>query len=276
MKTFLFLLAFSFPILLLAQLAPNSDPFPDTGKSENGRGNAGADVQAQPVNLEQVKRLIGYPPTALQKQLQGKVIVRIVVDENGDYVKHTVLKNPGQPLTDGVEKQLPKLKFTPAVRAGKPVRLGVTIPFSFKLMMTPEEEAWNRKVKTFDKVYYSLEAALAAPNKSEVKVIMLNAENLTTFPSELLQFPNLTSLNLADNNIETIPLEIGNLKSLRFLNLSLNDFEEFPDVLWQLPNLESVYIGWNDNIPAREKKKLSEQYRDKLFPHDEKGNVKWD
>lgn len=87
----------------------------------------------QPVNLDEVVELIGYPELAKESSIEGQVIVRILLDEKGNYMKHSVIKNPHPLLTKAVEKQVHKLKFTPAIQAGKPVKYWVTIPFKFKL-----------------------------------------------------------------------------------------------------------------------------------------------
>lgn len=86
-----------------------------------------------PVNLDDIKKLIGYPPMAKEAEIEGRVMVRILVDENGNYMKHVVLKNPHPLLTGAVEKQLKSLKFTPGIQGGRPIKLWVTIPFKFEL-----------------------------------------------------------------------------------------------------------------------------------------------
>ncbi len=87
-----------------------------------------------PVNMDDIKQRIGYPPQAKEAGIEGIVTVRVLVDENGNYVKHIVLNSPHPILTKAVEKELPKLKFTPGIQAGKPIKVWVNIPFRFKLM----------------------------------------------------------------------------------------------------------------------------------------------
>ncbi len=85
-----------------------------------------------PTNLDDVKRMIGYPAAAYEAQIDGKVIVRILIDEKGNYLKHSVLKDPHPLLTQAVVAQVPKIKFSPAIKDGHPVKLWVTLPFDFK------------------------------------------------------------------------------------------------------------------------------------------------
>jgi len=89
--------------------------------------------EPQPVNIDDIKRRIGYPPLAKEAGIQGKVIVRVLVGKDGKYVKHVILKSPHKILADAVEKELPNLEFTPGIQAGKPIKVWVTIPFDFRL-----------------------------------------------------------------------------------------------------------------------------------------------
>ena len=87
-----------------------------------------------PVNMDDIKKLIGYPATAREAEIEGKVVLRILVGKDGRYVKHIVVKNPHPMLTKEVEKHLHALTFTPGIQAGKPISVWVTIPFDFKLL----------------------------------------------------------------------------------------------------------------------------------------------
>ncbi len=89
--------------------------------------------EPQPVNIDDIKKRIGYPPLAKEAGIQGKVIVRVLVGKDGKYVKHVVLKSPHKILTEAVEKEIPSLEFTPGIQAGKPIKVWVTIPFDFRL-----------------------------------------------------------------------------------------------------------------------------------------------
>lgn len=126
---------------------PNADPFANM-TTEEGPAEISAPTEQEvgpsefvalekepaPVNLNDIKQLIGYPPMAKEAEIEGKVTVRIQVDKNGRYVKHIVLKDPHPILTKAVTDKLPQLQFTPGIQAGKPIKVWVTIPFDFKLM----------------------------------------------------------------------------------------------------------------------------------------------
>ncbi|MCB9231379.1 MAG: energy transducer TonB [Bacteroidia bacterium] len=106
--------------------APEPDPDP----------NAFIMVEKEPgpVNMDNIKKLIGYPPAAKEAEIEGKVILRILVGKNGKYEKHIVVKNPHPILTKAVEAQIQNLEFTPGIQAGQPIKVWVTIPFDFKLL----------------------------------------------------------------------------------------------------------------------------------------------
>jgi len=86
------------------------------------------------LNIDEVKKLIGYPELARDANIQGQVMVRILVDEQGKYRKHIVVKKVHPILSDAVEAQLYRLKFTPAIQGNKPIKFWVNIPFRFTVM----------------------------------------------------------------------------------------------------------------------------------------------
>ncbi len=90
--------------------------------------------EPRPVNMDDIKKLIGYPAMAKEAEIEGKVIVRVLVDKTGKYKKHVVLKDPHPILTKAVEKKLNSLQFTPGIQGGNPIKVWVTIPFDFKLL----------------------------------------------------------------------------------------------------------------------------------------------
>lgn len=92
------------------------------------------DKEPKPVNMEELKKLIGYPAMAIEAEIEGKVVVRVYVDKFGDYKKHIVLKDPHPLLTHAVESKIKNLKMTPGIQGAKPIPVWVTLPFEFTLM----------------------------------------------------------------------------------------------------------------------------------------------
>lgn len=89
--------------------------------------------EPQPTNMDEIKKRIAYPPLAKEAGIQGKVIVRVLVDKEGRYKRHIVLRSPHKLLTEAVEKELPNLTFIPGLSNGQPIKVWVTIPFDFNL-----------------------------------------------------------------------------------------------------------------------------------------------
>lgn len=79
------------------------------------------------------------------------------------------------------------------------------------------------------------------------------AENLTTFPLEILDLADsLEILDLSNNQLSELPQEITQLQRLKIFFASTNQFEVLPSVLGKLPELEMV--GFKSNkikiVPA--------------------------
>lgn len=225
-----------------------------------------------PLNMEALKGMIGYPVAAKEANIQGKVIVRVYIDQKGTYVKHIVIKDPHPILTNAVTSKIHNLRFSPGIQKGKPIKVWVTIPFDFKLLDDgPAAPVEVPKVKTS---FYSLEEALACPDPNQVEQLFLNGKQLKTFPMEVLKFTNLTKLELGDNQLSQLPPQLASLHQLKVLGLSMNQFVTFPEVVWVMPNLARVDIKGNQ-FPKNVQKSLQKDHAQKLFPKDDKGKVNW-
>lgn len=115
----IFILLTAIPLLVYTQQPPVENPDPEDILTLG--------QELVPLNLDSVKQLIRRP----QACVEGKVIVRLMIDENGKYVKHLVLKTPHPMCTEAVEPVLHHLRFTPALMDGQAVKCWVTIPFKF-------------------------------------------------------------------------------------------------------------------------------------------------
>jgi TonB family protein len=91
------------------------------------------DREARPRNLAQLKQCVYYPDSAKQAGVQGKVILRVLVNEHGSYVRHLVARTPHPWLTEPAELCVPILQFEPATFRGKPVPMWVNVPLNFTL-----------------------------------------------------------------------------------------------------------------------------------------------
>lgn len=75
-----------------------------------------------------------YPELAIRINLEGSAIVNALLDTEGRVKKTILMKTSdeifAQPALDAAQKWV----FTPAIMNGKPVRVWVSIPFSFRLI----------------------------------------------------------------------------------------------------------------------------------------------
>lgn len=93
-----------------------------------------AEEEPKPINMADIQKAIGYPQIARDAGIEGNVVVRVLVDELGNYSRHKVINQVHPILTKAVEEHVNKLRFTPAIQGGEPIKFWVNIPFSFKLL----------------------------------------------------------------------------------------------------------------------------------------------
>ncbi|MDW3647861.1 MAG: TonB family protein [Bacteroidia bacterium] len=92
------------------------------------------DKEPSPTNISDIRNAIGYPEEAINDNTEGTVVIRVLVDETGNYVKHKIVKEIHPALAGAVESQIANVKFEPAMQEGKAVKYWVNLPFPFKLV----------------------------------------------------------------------------------------------------------------------------------------------
>jgi|GEM_PF-2348920 len=120
---YLFIFLFIIPLTILAQ--DEQEP--------NINSLQFVDEEPKPINMAEVAQAIGYPEEAIKKGINGMVVVRILVDKEGNYVKHKIIKSPNPIFDKPVDKHVKDLKFTPAIQKGQKVSFWVNVPFRFQL-----------------------------------------------------------------------------------------------------------------------------------------------
>ena len=78
-----------------------------------------------------------------------------------------------------------------------------------------------------------------------VKVLNLQDNELSYFPTSILKLTNLRELNLNNNKITALPEDISGLKNLEKLNLSYNELEFLPESIGNLTNLKDLNLYFN-------------------------------
>ena len=118
-----------------------------TERSGNNTGNGNGTVAAEPgltefvdltaepaaLNMKEFKRKVGYPTIPKEAGIEGKLVVRVLVNTDGTYLRHVVLRSPHPAFTQEVARHLPLLRFSPGMQGTHPVKVWVTLPVDFKL-----------------------------------------------------------------------------------------------------------------------------------------------
>jgi TonB family protein len=102
------------------------------------------DQEPKPLNLTELRSQIVYPPTAVEENIQGTVVARILVDTAGQYRQHKIIKSIAPELDAAVAAMLPQLTFTPALQGGRPVMYWINLPFPFRLVNERDEQLKTR------------------------------------------------------------------------------------------------------------------------------------
>jgi TonB family protein len=92
-------------------------------------------VDKEPVvDMNKLQKSIVYPQLAKQAGVQGKVLVRALISEEGKVVKAKIDFSENIMLDDAALQAVKTAGiFTPAIQDNKPVSCWVTIPISFRL-----------------------------------------------------------------------------------------------------------------------------------------------
>ena len=121
---------------ILAKSSKNGEEITADESPEEPDMNAYVAVEQEPkpLNMRDIRMSIGYPMEAREAGIEGTVVVRVLVDAEGKYVRHVVLNGAHPALEESVTNQISKLTFSPAMQEGEPVKFWVNIPFAFKLI----------------------------------------------------------------------------------------------------------------------------------------------
>ncbi len=128
------------------------------------------DREPYPLNLDEVKREIGFPVEALKAGLEGFVYCRILVDESGQYLQHHILRFSHEIFKETVEAHLDKIRFLPAEKDHEKIKYWINLPFSFQQRGAAKAFVYN-KTKL-----YKLESILLR-NKKKARLWQLSAQD---------------------------------------------------------------------------------------------------
>jgi TonB family protein len=83
--------------------------------------------------IEEIAKNIVYPPSAKENKIRGEVLIKAVIDQNGNVSSTEVIKSLETECDNAAAEAIKKTKFTPGIKDGKAVESQVTIPVRFKL-----------------------------------------------------------------------------------------------------------------------------------------------
>jgi protein TonB len=91
-------------------------------------------VEKNPEPLVSILSLAKYPDIAKKAGIEGRVVVKVLIDKDGKPLKSQILKNPGTDIFDeSATKAVMDATYSPAEQNGKPVKVWMVIPISYKL-----------------------------------------------------------------------------------------------------------------------------------------------
>ncbi len=91
-------------------------------------------VEKQPqTDMAELQKSVVYPEMAKKAGIEGKVILRVLVDTDGSVRKVAVMQTDSQLLVESAKNAVEKATFTPAIQNNQPVMVWVSIPITFKL-----------------------------------------------------------------------------------------------------------------------------------------------
>ncbi len=93
-----------------------------------------ADFMPEPIGgLTELQKKVVYPEIERRAQVEGKVLVKAYIDEDGNVAKVEIVKGVDEGLNEAALNAVEKTKFKPGMQRGKPVKVKVIIPIVFKL-----------------------------------------------------------------------------------------------------------------------------------------------
>lgn len=83
--------------------------------------------------IQKLYKIIEYPPKARSNNVEGRVLIRFIVDKDGNVKQPEILKDIGSGCGAAAIKGLENLKFTPGTQDGLSISVYYTLPVTFKL-----------------------------------------------------------------------------------------------------------------------------------------------
>jgi protein TonB len=89
-------------------------------------------VEQEPKFINQIRPV--YPEIARKAGMEGRVVLKVLIDKDGKPVKATIMKNPGTDVFDEAAiASVMQSSYSPGIQNGRPVKVWMVIPIAFKL-----------------------------------------------------------------------------------------------------------------------------------------------
>lgn len=90
--------------------------------------------QPEPIGgIEEMINNVVYPISAKEAGIEGKVLVKAIIDESGNVAETEVIKSATEDCDKAAIDAIKKTKFIPAMRDDKPDKAEIVVPAIFKL-----------------------------------------------------------------------------------------------------------------------------------------------
>ncbi len=117
----------------ISSLAKQEKELPEGMVDDNGIYNYTEEAPVLVGGREVLQSRLRYPPKALEAGLEGRVSVRMIVDETGRMLNPTIVKGIRYDLDEEVMRVIRGARFEPGRVGGQPVKSWYTLFFEFKI-----------------------------------------------------------------------------------------------------------------------------------------------
>lgn len=85
------------------------------------------------LDYDDLQKRVEYPEIARRNNVEGKVIIRVLVGKDGRAMKTLIDQSDNKLLESAAKKAVLETSFTPAIQNGTPVVQWISVPVNFKL-----------------------------------------------------------------------------------------------------------------------------------------------
>ena len=108
----------------------------DIAKKDAAPDDVFTDVETMPQivgGLQAVTQSVVYPEEAKKEKVEGRVVVNFIVEKDGSVSNTKVIRSADERLDAEALRAVSEIAFEPGQHEGKPVRVQMVLPISFKL-----------------------------------------------------------------------------------------------------------------------------------------------